>query len=187
MTELRTLQIETVWERILKGESVLIIKESLKTEGWKESTILKCLTVSYKRLEAQVQKDIPITIATHIERYESIYAKSLGKARTAKHFLIANYSYLDAIESLFRKERVLGLHMKRTNIQVNNTKNKLVVETPIEKKYDFSKLTLEEKIEIRNLIAKTKQIEVPVLELPPAPVPTVILDNKAEILRKHGL
>lgn len=183
-------RITIVYDRIIKGDSVLEIKESLAVEGWTDNSIKRALTGAYKKLQSKVEKEAVVTIALHIKRYETIYARSLEKARKAKHFMLANYSYLDVIEALFRKERVLGFHLKRTNIQVNNTKNKVSVikEQPIiESKYDFTKLALAEKIEIRQLLQKVKPDYVPpVIEVKLLPAPKSE-DNQLEILKKHGL
>jgi len=181
----KTLEIvEEIYGRLEKNESTSsIIKDLVNRLKISEITVRKHIQKAYELLDKRADKNVETLIRLHCERYEDIYQQNrqrieeeLRKAeleddeddfedlednedtkpkKKGPRKYIINGCNIKIIEALWRKEKVLGFHKKKFNIQVNN--NKTIEKKPPSDKYDFSKLTLQEKIELRSLLEKSKE------------------------------
>lgn len=103
-------------------------------------------------------KDRETIIGLHLRRYDKDINNLISiQPRTNnwnKAIEIKTNAYLQLIELMTQKEKLLGFHSKKFNIQINNEVNVTVVIKP--NKYDLSLLTFSEKIELMALLDKAK-------------------------------
>lgn len=113
--------------------------------------------------------DRKFIVVQHVKRYDrDILLLSKHEPRTssyAKYQLEKTQAFLDMINLLQKKERVLGFHRKTTQIKIKNNVNINLAKT--KETFDFSNLTWEEKLELFEFITKTQVIENEKLVLSP--------------------
>lgn len=175
---------EEIYVKIEKGESIKSIQKEISDRyALTPKVFNNHLSNVYEILDRRAEKNIKKVVDLHCDRYEELYQENRSyvnklfyeydeqedeveldddgevidsnqKKRYLPKNTIANV-LKEAMESLFRKEKALGFHKKKFNIQVNN--NKLTKKSTSLENFDMSKLSLEEKIELRNLLEKTKE------------------------------
>lgn len=110
------------------------------------------------RKEFEVEKSFLLDL--HFIRYEEIFEESINinvdsipagyrKAVKCEHLITA-------METLFQKEKLLGVHTKRYK-QVANSKS---IKKEKNTLYDISQLTFNEQIELAMLLKKSKNVEI---------------------------
>lgn len=160
--------VDEVAEHFRQGKLISEIRTILKEKynDLKEPE-LQALTSDGKRIvRDEFEKEKRSLIDIHILRYNDIYEERVRKAERISfpkkpHFekLLKTDAYKTALDSLFSKERLLGIHTKTFRIEINRffeiqeSKNKI--------EYDFGLLTFEEKKELRDILrAATTTIEL---------------------------
>ena len=106
------------------------------------------------------EADKSYLIGLHLRRYDSTHNKHMASASSLvgfKHKYKRIEHYILAMDSLVAKERLLGLHSKKYNIQLNNFVNRDKVDAD-GNGYNFDQLTTKELIELTELIAATKAV-----------------------------
>lgn len=95
-------------------------------------------------------------IIQHVKRYDrDIFTLANFEPRTssyAKYQFEKTKAYLDMINLLQKKEKVLGFHRKSVQLKIKNTVN--IAITKVERSFDFTNLTWEEKLELYHLTEK---------------------------------
>lgn len=103
-------------------------------------------------------KDRETTIGLHLRRYDKDIQQLLTiQPRTsnfAKSNEIKTNAYIQLIDLLGQKEKLLGFHSRSFNIKINNETNVKVIQKS--SKYDLTKLSVDEKLELMNLLNKAK-------------------------------
>lgn len=106
------------------------------------------------------EEDKSYLIGLHLKRYDSTHDKHMASAASLIGFKLKYKRiehYILAMDSLIAKERLLGLHSKKYNIQLNNFINGERTQTT-DTGYNFDALTTEELVELSQLMAETKVI-----------------------------
>jgi len=132
-----------------------------------ETELLSIINKSQRNLSEQYDKDREFVVSLHLARYNeeinkrmNVDVSEFNKFRAKE---VKNYSYLQALEALYQKEKVLGLHTKALQIKINNKNNvKVKVRT---KHYKMQNLSLSEMIEMNSLIEKCKKSEDQISEI----------------------
>lgn len=116
-------------------------------------------------------KDRETTIGLHLRRYDKDIQNLISiQPRTsnfAKATEIKTLAYLQLIELMGQKEKLLGFHSKSFNIKINNEVNVKVIQKP--SRYDLSQLSFDEKIELMNLLHKAKILDSDAVGIIPNP------------------
>jgi hypothetical protein len=154
---INTLKNILVWLREGKTdrEIILIILETFKIKEITAENYLLAAKLSFKN---EVILDKKFNITQHIKRYDRDINKLLSYEPKTSSFsqsnILKTQALLDMVMLMQKKEKVLGFHQKRTEIKIKNNLNLYI--KPLHKQFDFSKLSFEEKVELYNLIEKTK-------------------------------
>jgi hypothetical protein len=132
-----------------------------------ETELLTIINKSQRNLSEQYDKDREFVVSLHLARYNeeinkrmNVDVSEFNKFRAKE---VKNYSYLQALEALYQKEKVLGLHTKALQIKINN-KNNVKVKV-YKKRYKMENLTLSELIEMNSLVEKCKKSEDQISEI----------------------
>ena len=108
------------------------------------------------RKEFEIEKSFLLDI--HLLRYEEIFLENLhvdlSEVPVGYRKAIQCEHYISAMETLFQKEKLLGVHTKNFKLQVNNFS---IQEANLE--YDLTKLTSGERLEIFSLLEIAKKTE----------------------------
>lgn len=108
--------------------------------------------------EFELEKDYLIDI--HLLRYENIYYDNINpnldhvqpgfrKAVKCEHFITA-------LETLFQKEKLLGIHTKKFKLHINSN----VVSKKVNTDFDMNMINMNEQLELLELLNKAKPTEV---------------------------
>jgi hypothetical protein len=164
--------VKEVYNQLEKGVHAQEIVRNLKKRlGLNERTIHAYLTEAYKIIDKEAIKEVRTVINIHASRYEEIYQQCRyptleenfdeegNPVPVTKTKILGLLN--EAMNALYDKERVLGFHKKTFNLQLNN--NTKVEKKSIIDKYNLSKLSLQEKIELKNLLEKSKEDYVEVV------------------------
>ena len=155
-----------IYERLLEGYSrkevhshIIFNYPELKSARSRENAIHD----AYKYAEVEAFKDKEYTFHTHIDRYDKMYKESMVMENQYGtpldptedwQLMVAKYS--NALKALKMKEQLLGLHDKNVSIEINNRMATVITNTQETRGamggYDFSKLNLNEKIELLELV-----------------------------------
>lgn len=121
--------------------------------------IQRQITEAKRIIKDQYQKDLNSVVGVHSKRYELEIQRLLryvpSSAIYEKSRMQTIENYLNLLDVIQHKEKLYGLHNKSINILINNQLN---VQINISK-FDLSKLEMAEKIELLNLIEKSKKTE----------------------------
>ena len=101
-------------------------------------------------------------IGLHLSRYDALYEKHIGLAavKIGPKFRFKRVDhYLLAMEALLSKEKLLGLHGRNYNIQLNNYMSQDTSRREKANSYNFEKLSVEELVELDDLIKKSKVLK----------------------------
>ncbi len=143
-----------------KGLSTFEVIEVLMDKGFAKSTSATYTSFAVDMLREEYEKDKTTMIGLHLKRYDNIYLDNFDpKLPDNIPVNIRRSVKIDrnaiAMESLMNKEKLLGMHTDNFFIQINNIKKEKEEERNIlESKLDFSKLEVEELIELKSLIQK---------------------------------
>lgn len=171
MSEKVSKRTRDIYERLLEGYSrkevhshIIFNYPELKSARSRENAIHD----AYKYAEVEAFKDKEYTFHTHIDRYDKMYKESMVMESYNGtpldpvedwQLIVAKYS--SALKALKMKEQLLGLHDKNISIEINNRVATVINNTQETRGaiggYDFSKLTLNEKIELLELIKLSRK------------------------------
>lgn len=159
--------IELAKEILIKGSSRDEVKRELLSQSIEDEKLLTDIELSSlvnraaRKLSDDYDKDREFVVSLHIARYNEDIDKQINvdisEMNKYRGKEVKNYAYLQALELLYQKEKVLGLHNKSVQIKINNVNNVKV--SVRKKKYNFENLSLKEMIELNNLIEKSKKNE----------------------------
>lgn len=110
------------------------------------------------KIKQTFEEEKSYLIGLHLKRYDSSHDKHMANAETLigpKKKWKRIEQYVLAMDSLIAKERLLGLHSKKYNIQLNNFINR-DASVSTESGYNFEALTTEELVELSQLMAEAK-------------------------------
>jgi hypothetical protein len=127
-----------------------------------EEEMVSLITLNRKTINEEYDKDREFTVSLHLQRYNddilsqlNIDVSDLNKFRARE---VKNYAYLNALELLFQKEKLIGLHNKSIQMRINNVTNtKVKIGRP--KLLRLNLLTTDELIELNTLMEKCKKNE----------------------------
>lgn len=155
--------------RLKEGQTAGEIKDYYSNHSeYSMHTINHYISECYKGLQGETLRDVDTIISQHTKRYEKMYNKITNARKRWQDaeeeepkdaFVIRKKimtEVINAVDALFRKEKLLGLHEKDVSISINNTLKKTTNKVNQMDKYDLSKLTLQEKIELLNLINESR-------------------------------
>lgn len=110
------------------------------------------------RKEFSLEKENLISV--HILRYEEIWNKNfninLEHLKPGYRNAIKCDHYITAMETLFQKERLLGVHSKKYKEKIKELKPNKEIE---KLDFDLDKLSFEEQLEVSTLLEKCKPID----------------------------
>lgn len=141
-------------------EAQRILEEKL---GAKPYAARNYLRDAYKKIDAYLDREYNVVVATHLARYEKIYKEAITTITTLKEDnvelfgKIAPAKYMEALEAMYGKERLIGLHDKAIEVDVTNT-NIHFKQKPSE--FQLSRLTDSEKDELLTLLRESRVGEI---------------------------
>lgn len=142
-----------------------ILQENPKIKESSAMTYFKSAKASFKE---EYILDRKFNIVQHVRRYDKDILKlSRHEPKTSSYYKYQKEkadAYLDMINLMQKKERVLGFHRKTTQIKI---KNNVTVNLSTKKTFDFSNLTWEEKLALYRFVNKTFVDKNEKLELKP--------------------
>lgn len=146
---------------LLKEGSTRSITAQLISEqtGIEAKDLDTVITAAVKVIEDEYCKKSDTVIGLHVTRYDrdikEILNRNFNRYSEAVKVKMKIGAYLDLLNILYSKEKLLQLHNKKVVFRLNQKKTTVVREvTP---KYDISNLTLQEKIDFLELINKSKK------------------------------
>jgi len=150
-------------EWLKEGMSHSAIKEMILLDKKKgpvtPEAATSILNEAIARMKVEYAKDRQHIVALHTQRYDRAIKKLLNinvdSFDKMKQRELKINAYLQVLETLFRKEKLLQMHTKSFQVRINNTVNAKVREK--KQMFDLSKLTLEEKINFLQLMQKAKR------------------------------
>lgn len=157
------------WFREGLTDKEIYIKILQENPNLKESSATVYLRSAKASFREEFILDRKFVIVQHVKRYDrDILVLSKHEPRTSSYSKFQEektQAYLDMINLLQKKEKVLGFHRKTTQLKIKNNVNINLVKT--KKTFDFSQLTWEEKLELFNFINKAQIFENEKLVLSP--------------------
>lgn len=136
----------------------VLIKILQDNKNLKESSAKVYLRAAKASFREEYILERKFNIIQHVKRYDKdILHLSRYEPRTSSYgasIQEKTVAYLDMVNLLQKKERVLGFHKKMTSIKIKNNINVKI--EPVKKTFDFSNLTFNEKIELYNFINKAE-------------------------------
>lgn len=157
------------WFREGLTDKEVFIKILQENPYIKESTAQVYFNSAKASFKEEFILDRKFVIIQHVKRYDKdILLLSKFEPRTSsysKYQFEKTKAYLDMINLLQKKEKVLGFHRRTTQLKIKNNVNINLVRT--KKTFDFSNLTWEEKLELYNFINKAQIFENEKLVLSP--------------------
>lgn len=146
------------WFREGLTDKEIFIKILQENPKLKESSATVYLNSARASFKEEFILDRRFNIIQHVKRYDKdILFLSRFEPKTssyAKYQLEKTQAYLDMINLLQKKERVLGFHKKSNKIKIKNNFNITIPKTI--KSFDFSELSFDEKLELYNFILMCK-------------------------------
>lgn len=153
-------------------EVLFLIMEIFKVKESSAQTYLKSAKSCFKQ---ELILERKFNIIQHVKRYDiDILKLSQYEPKTnsyAQTIQLKTEAYLDMLNLLQKKERVLGFHKRAQSIKIKNNININI--TKVERSFDFSSMTMEEKMNLYKLIEKTKITDEERYILKPNPNKTV--------------
>ncbi len=147
----------------------------LRDKDLSESKFAKLLEGALQYADIAIHRDRDYMFQLHMNRYENIYYKSVGlvdnwnrqlNKDNHSHWQTIVVKYMQALEALEHKEKLLGLHDKKVVMEFND-QGATIIDNPNMRGateglvgYDFSKLSLEEKIELLSLVKECRTVPI---------------------------
>lgn len=126
----------------------------LGEKGYAPASINIYMAQATSRITASFEENKSYIIGLHLKRYDQLYNKHIqlahGKPGLKLRFKRMEH-YVVAMDSLLAKEKLLGLHSKKYNIQLNNFIGRDKIKGD-RSGYNFSQLTTEELVELVELM-----------------------------------
>lgn len=138
-------------------------------EKMTETSFNTLLRYAFEYGENALHKDRDYVFQLHMDRYEDIYEKSIqmvdrynNPLDVSKHWHIMTAKYVNALNALTSKEKLIGLHDKSVSLEFNEQKAELV-EEPNNRGaigFDLEALTLSEQKELLELIKECRTVPI---------------------------
>lgn len=133
------------------------IVEMLRAEEFSDSVIDEYLTECSSIIYEQFSTKSSNIVSLHLKRYDkeinTLLKRNYDRLPLKIRYKVKGAAFLNALETLHQKEKLLNLHNKQTLIRFNQRNN--INETPEKpNRFDLTQLTLEERIDLLNLISK---------------------------------
>jgi len=140
-------------------EITILILELFKIKENSAQTYLRAAKSCFKQEMILERK---FNIIQHVKRYDKDILKlSLYQPKTnsyAQSIALKTSAYLDMINLMQKKEKVLGFHQRSTSLKIKNNINIKI--KPLQKTFTFDNLSMQEKIDLFHLIEKTKLTDI---------------------------
>lgn len=166
-------KVERIYQYIKQGmrsneifAMMIVEDEKLTEKGFQE-----LLRHAYSFAENSLHKDRDYVFQLHMERYEQVYEKNMVMVNSWNqpldkryHWAIMVAKYVNALNALISKEKLIGLHDKSVSLEFNEQQVTLTDEQTNRGSipgYDIEKLTFDEQKELLALIkeARTAPVE----------------------------
>jgi len=166
--------IKRIHDLVLEGVSSYEIYAILVVETeqqYKKDTFDMHLKDAYLLAENSLHKDLEYTFRLHMDRYESIFNKSIDMTDYwgrpldlrigSEDRQVAALKYAAALKALKSKEDLIGLHDKSMTIEFNENKP-IVIQNPneVSRQKSIYWLTMEEKIEFLSLLKDARTVPI---------------------------
>lgn len=136
------------------------LRSDMKLPPSKPNYLDHIYDAAHKNLTRDLKEERESVIRLHINRYnadvERLYNVDISNVNRFKGIEIKTQAYLDLLDVLKQKEKLLGFHRREMKIKINNTINASIKKTGELGSFNLSELTMEEKIELIRLIDKAK-------------------------------
>lgn len=151
--------------------AMLVLRDETLTEG----KFMKLFNHALEYANVAIHRDRDYTFQLHMDRYEKIYEGSINMQdiwhrqldpKNGAHWQTIVVKYMQAMEALEKKEKLLGLHDKKFVLEYND-RSATIVTNKLETRgsdsipgYDFTKLDLKEKTELLSLVKECRTVPV---------------------------
>lgn len=157
----RTQLIYQAIDLFKEGLNKSMVESILKEEDKRLSdSVLNLIIIEAKNIiDDEYSKQSETIIGLHLTRYDNeindLFNRdfSMLDIRSVRKVQVA--TWMSILDTMFQKEKLLGLHNKKLIVRFNQ-KNTTIVKSTNER-YDLSKLTLQEKVDFLSLINKAKK------------------------------
>lgn len=156
-------RVKEVVEWYRQGTKKSEVELKLLSEGLSSNYVGGIIANANKHIIETFKEEKQYLIGLHLSRYDALYEKHTGlaAAKVGSEFRWKRVDhYLLAMEALLSKEKLLGLHSRKYNIQLNNYMSQ---DTSKRERgynaYNFEKLSIEELVELDTLIKKSKVLK----------------------------
>lgn len=165
-------QVRQVCDLIMEGQrsNDIFVQMLIEDNSLTEYKFMQLQKHAYVLAENELHKDREYVFQLHMERYEDLYEKNMQMVDSwlrpldpKKDWHIMQAKYACALKALRSKEELLGLHDKSISIELNQFK--ATVSEPKQLRggipgYDISKLSMEEKKELLEIIKESRTIPI---------------------------
>lgn len=155
-------RVKEVVEWYKQGAKKSEVELKLLSEGLSSNYVGGIIANANKHIIETFKEEKQYLIGLHLSRYDALYEKHIGlaAAKIGPKFRWKRVDhYLLAMEALLSKEKLLGLHSRKYNIQLNNYMSQDTSRRGQDNSYNFEKLSIEELVELDTLIKKSKVLK----------------------------
>lgn len=160
-----------VVEWLKEGLTTAECQRRLTVEGITEQMVHNLVAAAKKIYGHEFAKDKNSVMGLHIKRYDrDINRLATFEPRTEddwKYRELKTQAYMDMLETMSSKEKLLGFHKRSFTLKINNDISASIVNAHA--KFDLNLLTLSEKIELLKLLDEAKITEKEQYMLKPNP------------------
>lgn len=165
-------KIERIYEYIKQGmrSNEIFAMMIVEDEKLTEKAFIELLRNAYIFAENALHKDRDYVFQLHMDRYEKVYEKNMVMVNSwnqpldrRKDWAIMCAKYINALNALISKEKLLGLHDKSVSLEFNEQQVTLTDEQTDRGSipgYDIEKLTLAEQKELLTLIKEARTVPI---------------------------
>ena len=165
-------KVERIYEYIKQGmrSNEIYAMMIVEDEKLTEKGFLELLRNAYIFAENALHKDRDYVFQLHMERYEQVYEKNMVMVNSwnqpldrKRDWAIMCAKYINALNALVSKEKLLGLHDKSVSLEFNQQEAVLNQEQTDRGSipgYDIEKLSLEEQKQLLALIKEARTVPI---------------------------
>lgn len=136
-----------------------IYKYLLDKYNFTSSTSTSIITDANSLIRKEFELEKEYLLDIHLVRYENIYHNNinpnLDHVQPGYRKAVLCEYHITALETLFQKEKLLGIHTKKFKLHINSNPNKQQINSD----FDMNLLHSNEQIELLSLLNKAKPIE----------------------------
>lgn len=142
-------------EGLLRFAIIEILREEKTfSDGQIDDLLNECSGIVYEQFSTKSASVIGLHLKRYDKQINSLLNKDYNRYEMKIRFKMKSIAFMNALDTLYQKEKLLNLHSKQTIIRFNQRNNINVVVPEKKAKYDLSTLTLEEKIDFLALVEK---------------------------------